>query len=395
MTERGLEAGRPTIAILANSDWYLHNFRLSFALELQRRGLAVLLLSPPGPYASRFEAMGLHWRAVPFARRSLDPVREFFAVRELAAILREERPVLLHAFTLKGVIYGAVAARWTGVPARVYAIAGLGFVFASPSRMARVLRPVVRALLRWALRDPRSRLIVQNADDASAVQRAGLVASSALRLIRGSGVDLARFAPIDRSARSPASTQVVLAARLLWDKGIGEFVAAARTLRGTHPGVRFILAGDVDEGNPSTVPAAEVAAWAREGLLEWTGHVEDMPALFARADIAVLPSYYGEGLPKSLIEAEATGLPVITTDSAGCREAITHGVEGLLVPPRDPAALAAAIAALADDPVRRRTMGAAARRRAEAEFDVRSVNARTLDVYRELLPALPLGPSDP
>jgi glycosyltransferase involved in cell wall biosynthesis len=388
--DRLRDATRPKVAIVANSDWYLFNFRLSFAIELQRRGIDVLLLSPPGPYAARFAALGFRWRAVPFVRRSLNPYRELRAVWQMTRLLRQENVLLLHAFTIKCVVYGAIAARLAGVHARVYAIAGFGFVFSSTSRTASVLRPGVRALLRWALRDTQSRLILQNEDDAAMVRATGLASDEQVRVIRSSGVDLKRFAPVDREQRPALEAHVVLAARLLWDKGIGEFVSAARDVRAAYPGVRFTLAGDVDGGNPASVPRAVVEGWARDGVIDWLGHVDDMPALFASADIAVLPSYYGEGLPKSLIEAEAAGLPIITTDSPGCREVIEHGVHGLLVPPRDAQALAEAIAALVHDPVRRRAMGTAARRRAESTFDVRSVNERTIEVYLEVVD-LPLA----
>ena len=180
--------------------------------------------------------------------------------------------------------------------------------------------------------------------------------------------------------------RVLLAARLLWDKGLAEYVEAARRLRGEGRAIEFLLAGDPDPGNPAAVPESTVRGWADEGVLQWLGHVDDMAGLFASVDVVVLPSYR-EGLPKGLIEAAACALPLVTTDVPGCREVVSDGVDGLLVPVRDAAALAAAIARLHDDPELAARLGKAARAKALAEFDEQIVIARTLAVYRELLPA--------
>jgi glycosyltransferase involved in cell wall biosynthesis len=245
----------------------------------------------------------------------------------------------------------------------------------------------VRALLKLALGGRGARLILQNPDDVELFARGGLADPTTVRLIAGSGVDCERFKP--RRAPAPgtgeaAPLRVLLAARLLWDKGLAEYVEAARILRAQKRSIRFLLAGDPDPDNPAAVPAAAVESWTEEGLLEWLGHVDDMPALFAEVDVVVLPSYR-EGLPKGLIEAAACGLPLVTTDVPGCREVVTDGVDGLLVPARDGPALAAAIARLQDDPVLAFRLASAARARALSEFDERIVVRRTIAVYAELL----------
>jgi glycosyltransferase involved in cell wall biosynthesis len=257
-------------------------------------------------------------------------------------------------------------------------------VFTSHDLTARVLRPLVKAAMRLALGGKRARLILQNPDDVALFGRARLVDARSIRLIRGSGVDCARFAPRDTEAQPGQPLRVLLAARLLWDKGIAEYVEAARTLRGEGRKVVFLLAGMPDPGNPATVPEAEVRGWVGEGVVEWLGHVDDMAALLASVDIVVLPSYR-EGLPKSLIEAAACGLPLVTCDVPGCHEVVSDGVNGLLVPVRDAAALTVAIAKLLDAPELRRRMGEAARARALAEFDERIVIDKTLAVYGEVL----------
>jgi glycosyltransferase involved in cell wall biosynthesis len=259
----------------------------------------------------------------------------------------------------------------------------MGYVFISDDLKAKLLRPVVRALLRAALDGRKARLILQNPDDQALFERAGLVDASCIRLIRGSGVDCSRFAG-SRPKRDPSRPlRVLLAARLLWDKGVAEFVEAARCLRSGNRSIEFLLAGSPDPGNPASVPEATVRSWHDEGVLQWLGHVDDMPKLLASVDVMVLPSYR-EGLPKSLIEGAACALPLVASDVPGCREVVTDGVDGLLIPVRDAKALADAICRLDDDEELAQRLGAMARAKALREFDERIVVEQTIAVYREL-----------
>ncbi|SFN31837.1 glycosyltransferase family 4 protein [Dokdonella immobilis] len=374
------------IVLFANTEWYLYNFRRSLALALRDAGYEVLLISPPGPYGEKLRALGLRWVPVPMVRRSLNPLRELHLLWHLWRLFRRERPALVHGFTIKCAVYGSLAARMAGVPARINAVAGMGYVFSSADLKARLLRPLVRALLRLTLGGANARLILQNPDDVALFEQAGLVDGANVRLIAGSGVDCMRFKARPAARESNGPPKVLLASRLLWDKGIAEFVAAARILRAEGRGGAFLLAGDPDPGNPAAVPLATVQGWVDEGVLQWLGHVDDMPALFASVDMVVLPSYR-EGLPKGLIEAAACALPLVTTDVPGCREVVTDGVDGLRVPVRDADALARAIARLIDDPELATRLGQAARAKALERFDERLVVARTIAVYRELLGA--------
>ena len=370
------------IVLFANTDWYLYNFRRSLALSLHRAGHELLLLSPPGPYGEKLQALGLRWEALPMERRSLNPLRELSLLRHLVRLLRRERPALVHGFTIKCAVYGSLAARLAGVPARVNAVAGMGYVFTSNDAKARALRPVVRGLLRLALDGAGARLILQNADDVALFERAGLVDPARIRLVRGSGVDCSRF--VKRSGeRSGGPLRVLVAARLLWDKGLEEYVTAARELLAEGRRIEFLLAGTPDPGNPAAVPEETVRSWVEEGVVNWLGHVDDMPTLLGAVDVVALPSYR-EGLPKTLIEAAACAQPLITTDVPGCREVVTDGVDGLLVPVRDAKALAQAIRRLDDDPAFARRLGEKAWAKAHTEFDERIVISRTVDVYREL-----------
>lgn len=373
------------ILLFANTDWYLFNFRRSLAVALRGAGHDVLLVSPDGPYGGRLRDLGFRWIPAPMVRSSLNPVREAALLTWLWRLIRDEQPDLIHGFTIKCAIYGSVAAKLAGVRARVNAVAGMGYVFTSEELRARLLRPFVRCLMRIAMDDGSARLILQNPDDVALFDRAGLVHPSRVRLIPGSGVDCVRFNPPAPPINRPSTTfRVLLPARLLWDKGLKEYVAAARLLRSRGREIEFLLAGEPDSGNPAAVPLATVEGWNSEGVVRWLGHVEDMPELYRSVEAVVLPSYR-EGLPKGLIEAAACGLPLVTTDVPGCREVVTNGVTGLLVPARNAEALADAIAALQDDPHLRERLGTAARQKAVSEFDERVVVERTMHVYQELL----------
>ncbi len=372
------------LILFANTDWYLYNFRRSLALALRDAGHELLLISPPGEYGERLRDLGLRWQALPMDRRSLNPLREARLLWHLWRLFRRERPSLVHGFTIKCAVYGSLAARLAGVSARVNAVAGMGYVFTSNDAKARLLRPLVRSLLKLALGGRGARLILQNPDDVALFQAAGLVDAEQVRLIPGSGVDCSRFIARAHQHNHDAPFRVLLPARLLWDKGIAEFVAAARRLKGEGRAIDFLLAGDPDPGNPAAVPESTLRGWVNEGIVQWLGHVQDMPELFGGVDMVVLPSYR-EGLPKGLIEAAACALPLVTTEVPGCREVVTDDVDGLLVPARDADALANAIARLQDDPVLAQRLGQAARSKALAQFDERIVIARTLAVYRELL----------
>lgn len=385
MNKRTTEtSGQVKVLLFANTDWYLYNFRRSFALSLRDAGYEVLLVSPDGPYGAKLRELGLHWLPAPMNRRSLNPLRELFFVNWLRRLLKQEGVDLVHGFTIKCAVYGALAARLAGDRARISAVAGMGYVFVNNHLKARLLRPVVRVLLRMALMGSRSRLILQNPDDFAFFERERLSTPKQMRLILSSGVDCNRFYPVLKEGYRAEPLKVLLPARLLWDKGVGEFVEASRSLKSRGAKIDFLLAGDPDDGNPSAVPEMQIRAWETEGLIKWLGHVDDMPELYRSVDLVALPSYR-EGVPKSLIEASACGKPVITTDAPGCREVVVDGQNGFLIPVKDAHALANAIAKLDDSEELRVKMGAKARQIAIDKFDEKIVLSQTLDVYDELL----------
>lgn len=371
------------ILFFANTDWYLYNFRLPLACYLRDQGDDVVMLCPPGPYVARLQAAGFRALTVPMQRRSLNPIRELALLNQIRRMYVQERPDLVHHFTIKSVILGALAANLARTPRCVNSVDGMGYIFTSTDLKARLLRAPIRALLRLALNSANNRLILQNPDDRNVFVQAGLIEPQHIRLICSVGIDTERFRP----PRRPVSShplKILLASRLLWEKGIGDYVVAARRLRQEGIAAEFLLAGDPDPGNPASIPVEQLDRWRQEGDITLLGHVDDMPALLAQADIALLPTSYGEGVPRSLIEAAACGLPLIASDVPGCREIVQHGVNGLLVPAKDPASLVDALRQLCVDPQMRQQMAEASRAKVVAEFDERIVFEQTMAVYREL-----------
>src|ERR1051325_5752320 len=316
------------ILLFANTDWYLYNFRLALAKAILAQGHELVLLSPPGKYSDRLKQAGFRWIPLPIERRRLNPFAELITIFRIAQGYRRERPDLVHHFTFKCVLYGSIAARLTGVKAIVNALAGLGHIFSNEGLQAKALRRVVKSVCKLTLRP--SEVIFQNPDDHSSFLKLGLVRAETSHLIRGSGVDVERFKPC---ARRPASEgrYVLLASRLLWAKGVAEFVEAARLVRQWHPRVVFLLAGETDPGNPAAIPQSVIDKWRAD--VEVLGHCEDMRALIEKVDIVALPTYYGEGVPRILIEAAASGKPLVATDMPGCHEIVQHRLNGILIPP--------------------------------------------------------------
>jgi len=364
------------ILLFANTDWYLYNFRRDLALALRARGDEVVLVSPAGEYALRLEQMGFHWLEFPLARRGMNPLTELGSIARLVRLYRRERPDLVHHFTVKCVLYGTLAAHLAGIPAAVNSITGLGYLFLPGGALRNLLRAFVRIWYRSVLRG--SQVIFENAEDRQAFLDYGLIRPADGHLIPGVGIDLERFRPTPLPTGVPV---VLLAARLLWDKGVGEFVEAARRLHEQGVRARFALAGRTDPGNPASIPQTQIEAWCREGTLEWWGWIEEMAEALGRASLVCLPSYR-EGLPTVLMEAAACARPVVASNVPGCREALQDGVSGLLVEARDAAGLAGVLQRLIDDPALSRKMGLAGRSLAEKKFSSVRIQSRILEVYR-------------
>jgi glycosyltransferase involved in cell wall biosynthesis len=371
---------RKKLLFLVTEDWYFCSHRLPPARAAQAAGYDIVVATRVANRGAEITAEGFRLVPIGLRRRSRNPFREIAAIAEIVQLYRRERPDIVHHVALKPVLYGSLAALLVRRPAVVNALAGMGFLFTSSSRLATLLRAVVSRVFRILLNAGRNVLILQNPDDTAMLVSGGLVAASRVRLIRGSGVDIERFRPTPEPDGSPV---VVLASRMLWDKGVGEFVDAAGALRARGIAARFVLVGDGDADNPASIPDAQLKAWHDSGVVQCWGRCDNMPAALAEAHIVCLPSYR-EGLPKVLLEAAACARPLVATDAPGCREIVRDGENGLLVPLRDAASLANAIERLVGDRALRLRMGEKGRQMVESEFSEEKVAQQTLAVYREM-----------
>lgn len=368
------------IAVISNGAQSLLNFRGPLMAEMIRRGHEVLAFAPDHNAQTRRDLHELGVQPLDFAmaRSGTGMVRELGSILELRRILRHHRPDVSFTYFLKPVIYGTIAAWLAGVGRRYGLIAGLGFAFtdgdAASGRKRKLLQAVVTAIARFSFRRI-DRLMFQNTDDLKEFVARRIVNPKKAALAGATGVDMETW----RECPLPEGPiTFLLVARLLRDKGVGEYAKAARILRATHPHARFLLLGGIDD-NLAAFTRAEVEEWVAEGLLEWPGQVPVRPWL-AQCHVFVLPSYYREGVPRSTQEAMAMGRPVITTKLPGCRETIQDGVNGFVVPPRDPASLATAMQRFMDNPDLMAPMGRESRRMAEERFDVHQLNRKLLNL---------------
>ena len=370
------------MVFLVTTDWYFWSHRMPIARAARRAGFRVVVATRVEAHGDAMRGEGLEVVPIMIPRAFGSPLAELRALLGIFALYRRIRPALAHHITVKGALYGTIAARLARVPAIVNTLPGLGYLFTSHQWRARALRPFARLAFRLLFHGAATRVIVQNVDDLAFLEERGLVARDRLVLVRGSGVDVRRFAAHPEPDGPPS---VAMVSRMLWDKGVGELVEAARLLQSRGRSLRIVLVGAPDPENPGSVPLGRLEEWNRSGVIEWTGAREDIPGVWASSHIATLPSYYGEGVPKALLEAAACGRPIVAADVTGCREVVRHGENGLLVPPRDAAALAEALDRLAADPELRRRLGARGRQIAETEFAEDIVVTDTLAVYRDLL----------
>lgn len=373
----------PRLLFLVNEARFFLSHRLPIGLAALEAGFEVHVAAPErGSEGARIDAAGIGFHPIPMSRSGSRPWEELGTLSRVVAIYRSVRPDLLHHVGFKPIFHGTMASLSCGRPPVVNAVSGLGHMFSLDGRRERLARRVIELGYRVACRRRNQRVIVQNLDDRALFIERGLARAGDVVLIRGSGVDPERFRPLPEP---PGTPLVLFASRLLWTKGVGEFVGAARRLRARGVDARFAIAGPLDPGNLANVQEAELRTWEDEGVAEWWGERDDMPDVLARAHVVCLPTYYREGVPKVLIEAAAAGRPIVASDAPGCREIVRHGESGLLVPPRDPEALADALARLVADTELRRSMGRRGREIFLEGFTVERVVRETLRVYEDLL----------
>jgi glycosyltransferase involved in cell wall biosynthesis len=373
---------KPKLLYVVTEDWYFVSHRLHLIEAAREAGFDVAVATRVNDDGARIRDAGFRVHPIPFKRSTMSPFVAASEMLKLRSLYAAERPDIVHHVALKPVVLGSLAARGLPIRGIVNAVAGLGTAFASRGLASMALRVPLRGALRAALNRPNTRVIVQNADDLEELTTSGLADPAHIRLIKGSGVDLAAF---DVGMPPPGPPLVVLPARLIGLKGVFEFVAATRILRAHGIVARFALVGAPDRHNATSVSEAQLDAWRDEGAVEVWGYRRDMPGVLKEATIVCLPTYYREGMPKALLEAAAAHRAIVTTDVAGAREIVRNGTAGWLVPPRDAVALAAALGDAIANSGKREAFAEAAYADAVAFYDARRIAQQTIDVYLELL----------
>ncbi|MGE3599664.1 MAG: glycosyltransferase family 4 protein [Dehalococcoidia bacterium] len=373
----------PRLLFIVNVAWFFTSHRLPLALAARQAGYEVhVAAAVEGPdEAEAIRQAGLPFHQIRGTRGRGHTLKDLAMFVDILRVIRHVRPDIVHAITAKPIVFAGIASRLGRVRVFVAALTGLGYLYVDDSRH-RLLRALVTRLVGLALSKRGARLIVQNRDDAEVLLRSGVVSREQVVLIAGSGVDTRRLVVVPEP---PAPPLVILPARMLRHKGIEQFCAAARTLRDDGVVARYALVGGLDLHNPAGIHEAELTDLCRGSGVEWWGYRSDMQDVLAGCHIVCLPSFYREGVPKSLLEAAAVGRAIVTTDVPGCRDVVKDGVDGLVVPPRDPVRLADALRRLIEDADLRRMLGRAAAERVRREFDVGFVVDRTLRTYQDAL----------
>lgn len=374
--------GSPKLIFLVSEDWYFVSHRLELAVAARQAGYDVLIATNVSQHREQIEKAGIQICSIPIDRGGMNLLADLRTLIRVLQVYWSEKPDIVHHVALKPVIYGSLAARMLGIKHVVNTFGGMGYVFSSQRGRATLLAKLVSLLLRLALRQNRSLILVQNSDDGRHISALGFVDPARIRLIPGSGVDPMAYR---HEANQTARPLVILPARLLRDKGVQEFVEAAVILLKSGINARFALVGEPDLANPSSVTESEIRMWVSDGFVEYWGWRDDMPNIFAQAHVVCLPSYH-EGLPKALLEAAASGCALVTTDIPGCRDIVQQGVTGWLVEPRNSEALAIALREALENPALRKQYGAAARALiSSGRFSIGHVIEQTMAVYDELL----------
>jgi glycosyltransferase involved in cell wall biosynthesis len=370
------------VLYVVNVDWFFISHRLPLAIEAKKRGYEVFVLAGDtgvGASLKSFDITFIPWN---ISRSGTNFFKEIQAIAQLFKVFRHIKPHLVHNVGVKAVIYGSLASQLFR-KSYINALAGMGFAFTADTLKAQILRVIIKRFFVFIFKSKKSLLILQNEDDKKWFLENGYIDSSKLRLIKGSGVNLNDFKLVSEPTSIPPI--VCLPSRMLWDKGIGEFIEAIRILK-TYglKNIRFVLAGGIDTENPAKIPQKQLQEWVSEGIVEWWGYQTDMPNLLSKVTIVVLPSYK-EGLPKVLLEAAAIGRAIITTDVVGCREIIKHDYNGILVPPQNAEVLAEAISKLLNDSELRKRYIENGFELVKQNFTIETVTEQTFNLYDELL----------
>jgi len=378
-----LETMGNRIVFLANTGWYLYNFRRDLINRCRSHSDQVFLVCPKDQYSEQLKKIGYPVFYLQLSRHPIKALEELLTLHRLYKIIKSIRPTVFHSFTLRCTFLAALTNILARTPVRVYSLTGMGYLFSRSEPLHHAIAKVALFTLKQLMRFGSNRIIVQNSEDYRLVSDRLKMQADCLHLILGSGVDTEHFCPLTNTGSSPRDrVNVLMPTRLLRDKGVFEFVEASQIVNKINPNIHFWLAGDVDLGNPSAISRELIEQWSQYSNLTFLGHQEDMLRLYHKSDIVVLPSYR-EGLPRCLIEASACGLPMIATDVPGCNEVIIDGKNGYLVSPKNAQQIADRVCQLADAPILRQEMGKFSRERAVDLFNEKTINNQTIALYAE------------
>jgi len=371
-----------SILYLVTEDWYFWSHRKILAERTLKEGYKVIVATNPGDYTDKITAIGIEVVPITMARSVATPIKEINSILKLVEINKKYKPDLVHNISLKPILLGSIAARIAGVPRVINAYTGLGYIFISSSWSSLIFKKVVTPFLSLLFKREQFYSIVQNKDDEALLMDEGLIKTEKYSLICGAGVDTSHF---KYTPEEPTDTPIVMfASRLLIDKGVREFIEACKILKARNTCANYVVVGDVDEDNPSSISKAELNGWLNDQLFEWWGHRDDMYDVICSANVVCLPSYR-EGLPKILLEAASVGRAIVTTDVPGCRSIVTNKINGLIVNAKDAISLADAMESLICSPASRIEMGRAGRTMVENKFNVNIINQQTIDLYASIL----------
>lgn len=379
------------IFYVVNNAAFFVSHRLSIALAAREQGYSIMLVIGQAgsqtmelPALAILDQAGISYERISFTSAGLNPIRELIGLIQLLRLVKKNRPDLMHCISPKGILYGGLVAKIVKTRGLILAVSGKGFAFTeggSLSNLRSFISSIYSIILNFVLMHPNIRVIVQNANDRSDLSNQGILDPKDIILIPGSGVNLEKFIKFKIHKKLPI---ILFPARMILDKGLGEFIEAAKELKKIMPEWRFILVGAADHKNPTSVSLEFLEQLNAEKITEWIGYVGDMTPYFAQASIVCLPSYR-EGMPKCLLEGAAAGCAVVTTDAVGCREAILPEITGFLVPVRDSKALKNALQVLMENRELRESFGRAGRNLAINKFSLDLVISKTLSIYGEVL----------
>lgn len=371
------------ILFIVSEDWYFVSHRFNLAKEAISKGYEVSLLTNVNSHKNEIESAGINLLPWSLQRNSFNPIKEIRSIIQIISAINFIQPSLVHSVALKPILYSSIASKFSCVKSIVFAFAGLGYLFTSNKFLIKIGRLPVVISLRLLLNNDNSNFIFQNQDDIDIFLTLKIAKESNINLIPGSGVDTNRFFPDFQKVRDSVPI-IILPARLLWDKGIGDFVEAAKILRDKDFNARFVLVGQFDPHNPANIPQSKIDEWVRNKIIEYWGFQENMPKILNQSTIVCLPSYR-EGFPKVLLEAASCSKPIIATDVPGCRQAVHHNKNGLLVPLRNPKVLAGSIEKMVNDKDLCEKMGEAGLKRVHSELSQEIISKKTFSIWEKII----------